>query len=50
MSSAEREQGEEEAQAEREEVNRNQFNQRTTRERIEIPTMRAQSGNQKEMM
>lgn len=50
MSSAEREQGEEEAQAEGEEINRNQFNQRTTWEHVEIPTMRAQSGNQKEMM
>lgn len=41
---------EEEAQAEREEVSGNQLNQKTTWEHAEIPTMRAQSRNQKETM
>ena len=41
---------EEKAQAEREDESRNQFNQKTTWEHAEIPTMRAQSGNQKETM
>lgn len=41
---------EEKAQAEKEEVSGNWLNQKTTQEHAEVPTMRARSGNQKEMM
>jgi len=48
---ASRREGEDEkAQAEREEANKNHFNQKTTQKHVEILTMRAQSENQKKMM